>query len=77
MLNDKPNKHGISFPDKDLLTWYHVVDPAFARNYVAIWAGVSEDEEIFIRRSGRIEIPTESGHCSGIPNGERGQLRRS
>ena len=50
VLNDKPNKHGISFPDKDLLTWYHVVDPAFARNYVAIWAGVSEDEEIFIRR---------------------------
>ena len=50
VLNDTPNKHGISFPDKDLLTWYQVVDPAFARNYVAIWAGVSEDEEIFIRR---------------------------
>lgn len=50
VLSDEPNKYGQVFPDKDNLTWYQVVDPAFARNYVAIWAGVSEDEEIFIRR---------------------------
>jgi hypothetical protein len=50
VLSNTPNKYGMSFPDKDSLTWYQVVDPAFARNYVAIWAGVSQDEEIFIRR---------------------------
>jgi len=50
VLSDEPNKYGMTFPDKKSLTWYQVVDPAFARNYVAIWAGVSEDEEIFIRR---------------------------
>jgi len=50
VLSDEPNKYNITFPDLDELTWYQVVDPAFARNYVAIWAGVSEDEEIFIRR---------------------------
>ena len=50
VLSEEPNKYGMTFPDKKSLTWYQVVDPAFARNYVAIWAGVSEDEEIFIRR---------------------------
>ena len=50
VLSSEPNKYGQVFPDKDSLTWYQVVDPAFARNYVSIWAGVSEDEEIFIRR---------------------------
>ena len=50
VLSSEPNKYGQVFPDKDFLTWYQVVDPAFARNYVSIWAGVSEDEEIFIRR---------------------------
>ena len=50
VLREEPNKYGMTFPDKKSLTWYQVVDPAFARNYVAIWAGVSENEEIFIRR---------------------------
>ena len=50
VLSEEPNKYGMTFPDKKSLTWYQVVDPAFARNYVAIWAGVSENEEIFIRR---------------------------
>ena len=50
VLSEKPNKYDMTFPDKKSLTWYQVVDPAFARNYVAIWAGVSENEEIFIRR---------------------------
>jgi hypothetical protein len=50
VLSDEPNKYGISFPNKDDLVWYQVVDPAFARNYVSIWAGVSENEEIFIRK---------------------------
>ena len=50
VLSSEPNKYGQVFPDQESLTWYQVVDPAFARNYVSIWAGVSEDEEIFIRR---------------------------
>ena len=50
VLSEEPNKYDMTFPDKKSLTWYQVVDPAFARNYVAIWAGVSENEEIFIRR---------------------------
>ena len=50
VVSDKPNKHGISFPDKDSMTWYQVVDPAFARNYVALWAGVTENDEVYIRK---------------------------
>ena len=51
VLSDKPNKYGMIFPnDPQQLTWYQVVDPAFARNYVALWAGVSGDGEVFIRR---------------------------
>jgi hypothetical protein len=50
VLSDEPNKYGLTFPNCEDLTWYQVVDPAFARNYVSIWAGVSEEEEIFIRR---------------------------
>jgi hypothetical protein len=40
----------LTFPDCKELTWYQVVDPAGARNYTMIWAGVSEQGEIFIRR---------------------------
>lgn len=50
VLSSTPNKYGMSFPENKTLTWYQVVDPAFARNYVSIWAGVSEEEEVFIRR---------------------------
>jgi hypothetical protein len=50
VLSDEPNKYGLTFPNSEDLTWYQVVDPAFARNYVSIWAGVSEEEEIFIRK---------------------------
>ena len=50
VLSEEPNKYGMVFPDAQDLTWYQVVDPAFARNYVAIWAGVSENGEIYIRR---------------------------
>ena len=51
VLSDKPNKYGMVFPENTKqLTWYQVVDPAFARNYVALWAGVSEEGEVFIRR---------------------------
>jgi hypothetical protein len=50
VLSNEPNKYGQVFPDVSDLTWYQVVDPAFARNYVCIWAGVSESDEIFIRR---------------------------
>jgi hypothetical protein len=50
VLSEEPNKHGIVFPALNTMTWYQVVDPAFARNYVALWAGVTEQGEIYIRR---------------------------
>jgi hypothetical protein len=50
VLSSEPNKYGVTFPNCKDLTWYQVVDPAFARNYVSIWAGVSEQGEVFIRR---------------------------
>ena len=53
VLSDKPNKYGKTFPDisnQQLFSCYQVVDPAGARNYVAIWAGVNERGEIYIRR---------------------------
>ena len=50
VLSEEPNRHGIVFPALNQLTWYQVVDPAFARNYVALWAGVTEQGEIYIRR---------------------------
>jgi hypothetical protein len=33
-----------------------VVDPAGARNYTAIWAGVNEKGEVYIRKSFQKEI---------------------
>ena len=53
VLNEEPNKYGMTFPDisdKSKFTCSQVVDPAGARNYTAIWAGVNESGEIFIRR---------------------------
>ena len=53
VLSDVKNKYGMVFPDisqKDDYTCYMVVDPAGARNYSAIWAGVDEDGTVFIRK---------------------------
>jgi len=53
VLGDKENKYGMKFPDiseKNKYTCYMVVDPAGARNYTAIWAGVDEDKNVFIRQ---------------------------
>lgn len=53
VLSEEPNKYGMTFPDisdKSKFTCYQVVDPAGARNYTAIWAGVNKDGEIFIRK---------------------------
>ena len=53
VLNEKPNKYGMTFPDisnQREFTCYMVVDPAGARNYSAIWAGVNDKGEIYIRK---------------------------
>jgi len=53
VLSEKPNKYGRAFPDIRNLqefTCYQVVDPAGARNYVALWAAVNAKGEIFIRK---------------------------
>ena len=52
VLNEKENKYKMQFPDisSSRFTCYQVVDPAGARNYVAIWAGVNDDGEVYIRR---------------------------
>jgi len=53
VLNDKPNKYGMTFPDisnQREFTCYMVVDPAGARNYSAIWAAVNEKKEVYIVR---------------------------
>jgi hypothetical protein len=50
VLGDIPNKYGMKFPDinDDDYTIYMVMDPAGARNSVAIWAAVNEAGEIYI-----------------------------
>jgi hypothetical protein len=53
VLNDKPNKYGMTFPDisnQREFTCYMVVDPAGARNYSAIWAGVNDKGEVYIAK---------------------------
>ena len=53
VLSKTKNKKGRAFPDitnKSKYSCYMVVDPAGARNYVAIWAGVDRDGKVFIRR---------------------------
>ena len=53
VLSKIPNKHGRRFPDisdKSQFSCYQVVDPAGARNYVSLWAGVNRDNEVYIRR---------------------------
>jgi len=51
VLGDIPNKYKMQFPDisdKSQFTCYMVMDPAGARNSVAIWAAVNEAGEIYI-----------------------------
>lgn len=53
VLSEVPNKHKRRFPDitdKSKYSCYQVVDPAGARNYVAIWAGVDRDNNVYIRK---------------------------
>jgi len=52
VLSDVENRYGMQFPDISGhgFTCYQVVDPAGARNYVSIWAGVNRDGEVYIRR---------------------------
>ena len=53
VLSEEPNKYNMSFPDisnASEFTCYQVVDPAGARNYTCIWAGVNEDGQVFIRK---------------------------
>ena len=53
VLSDVPNKYGMVFPDitnEERFTCYHVVDPAGARNYTAIWAAVNGQGDVYIRR---------------------------
>lgn len=53
VLSEIPNRYKRTFPnisDKSEFSCYQVVDPAGARNYVSIWAGVNRDNEVFIRR---------------------------
>lgn len=50
VLSEVPNKYGMTFPciNDDDYTIYMVLDPAGARNSVAIWAAVNEKGEIYI-----------------------------
>ena len=51
VLSEVPNKHGIVFPQhisKNRYTCYHVVDPAGAKNFTALWAAVNETRDIYI-----------------------------
>ena len=53
VLSEIPNKRGRTFPDisnKSNYSCYQVVDPAGARNYVSIWAGVDKDGTVYIRK---------------------------
>jgi hypothetical protein len=53
VLGEEENKYGMKFPDisnEKEFTVYQVVDPAGARNYVSIWAGVNRQGDVYIRR---------------------------
>jgi len=53
VLRKEPNKYGMAFPDisnQREFTCYMVVDPAGARNYSALWAGVNEQGEVYIAK---------------------------
>tara|TARA_R110002110_G_scaffold36010_2_gene120705 strand:+ start:917 stop:2575 length:1659 start_codon:yes stop_codon:yes gene_type:complete len=51
VLSEVPNKHKMVFPkhfSKKRYTCYHVVDPAGAKNFTALWAAVNETGDIYI-----------------------------
>ena len=53
LKDNVPNKYGMQFPDisdKSRYTVYQVVDPAGAKNYVAIWAAVDAYDNVYICR---------------------------
>ena len=53
VLSDTPNKYGMKMPDvrnPEKYTIYQVVDPAGARNFVAIWAAVNAQGDVYIIR---------------------------
>ena len=54
VLSDVPNRYGMTFPDiksqSNKYSIYHVVDPAGARNYVALWAAVNSEGEVYIMK---------------------------
>ena len=61
VLSETPNKYGMVFPDisdRERFTCYQVVDPAGARNYTSLWAGVDVDGYVYIRR----EWPDRDGY---------------
>ena len=61
VLSETPNKYGMVFPDisdREQFTCYQVVDPAGARNYTCLWAGVDEDGYVYIRK----EWPDRDGY---------------
>jgi hypothetical protein len=74
VLGDIPNKYGMTFPEinDDDYTIYMVMDPAGARNSVAIWAAVNEEGEIYIFD----EFPDRGAHGEwamfGDPKWKRG-----
>jgi len=74
VLSDIPNKYGMTFPEinDDDYTIYMVMDPAGARNSVAIWAAVNEEGEIYIFD----EFPDRGAHGEwamfGDPKWKRG-----
>ncbi len=50
-VNVLPNKYDMKMPnyaDRSQYTIYQVVDPAGARNFVALWAAVNKDGDIYI-----------------------------
>jgi hypothetical protein len=78
VLSSLPNKYGRKFPDitdQSRYSCYQVVDPAGARNYVAIWAGVNREGEVYIR-SGLIVIHMVNGQFLAIQSGDLEQLQK-
>ena len=53
VIDEEPNSYGFKMPDitiKKDFTFYHVLDPAGARNFVCIWAAVNEDGDVYVIR---------------------------